>query len=84
MLSGPSRAYFARSMRQFGVFLPTISAGIGLRLKYGKDTMSARPIYPTRFVPGKKEQVTLAGKNCNKFSSYCLKELETHVPFVTY
>ena len=66
MLSGPSGAYFARTMRQFGVFLPTISAGIGLRLKFGKDTMTATPLYPTKFIQGEKEDVILAG---NKFTS---------------
>ena len=67
MVSGPSLAYFARAMRQFGVFLPTVSAGIGLGLKYGKDRMSARPLYPTRLVQGKKEEVILAGDYSSEF-----------------
>ena len=61
LLSGPTLAYYARGLRQFGVFLPTISAGIGLRLRFGTDTSTFAPLYPTKFVEGSAMDVTLAG-----------------------
>ena len=61
VLAGPNAAYFARAMRQFGVFLPTVSAGIGLNLRIGKDTMTAAPLYPTNFVEDPITDLTLAG-----------------------
>ena len=70
MLSGPTQAYFTRGMRQFGVFLPTVSAGIGLKLRFGKESMKASPIYPTHFAKGSVMDVTLAGQWTTSFNRF--------------
>ncbi|KAL4219815.1 hypothetical protein ACF0H5_020227 [Mactra antiquata] len=59
---GTTVAGYTRAMRQFGVFLPELSAGIGFGLKFGKsDSVHLEFIYPNKFVEGDRLDVTLAG-----------------------
>jgi len=60
--SGPGEAHIARSLRQFGVFVPNqVSAGIGPRLLFGRKENLAGPVFPNKFIKGEGEDVILSG-----------------------
>ncbi|KAH3768959.1 hypothetical protein DPMN_170180 [Dreissena polymorpha] len=59
---GPNQAHYARSMRQFGVFLPDhLSSGIGISLRYGDGSSTLAIKYPDTFIKGDWEDAVLAG-----------------------
>lgn len=61
--NGPNVALYVRAMRQFGVFLPELSAGIGFKLNIGKEGMTNGFLYPNKFIEGSQIDTTLAGIN---------------------
>ncbi|XP_045193828.2 linear primary-alkylsulfatase-like [Mercenaria mercenaria] len=59
--NGPNVAHYVRAMRQFGVFLPELSAGIGFKLNIGKEGMTTGFLYPNKFIDGEELDISLAG-----------------------
>ncbi|XP_060557213.1 linear primary-alkylsulfatase-like [Ruditapes philippinarum] len=59
--NGPNIAHYVRAMRQFGVFLPEVSAGIGFKLNIGKEGMTSGFLYPNKFVDGEELDIKMAG-----------------------
>jgi len=60
--SGPSEAHHARSVRQFGSFVPNqVSAGIGPRVVYGGTDNNIGPVFPNKFIKGEGANLILAG-----------------------
>jgi hypothetical protein len=60
--NGPNIAHYIRAMRQFGVFLPEVSAGIGFKLNIGKEGMTSGFLYPNKFVDGEELDIKMAGR----------------------